>query len=166
MKTYHVVRQQEDVLLVCREGPPSKPLRPIPPGRSLKVRNHSPTGFEFGYSGSGPAQLALAVLLDCLGDELAVRHYQDFKADFLAVAKGNRLDVTEEQILEWVKGRDASMSPPEYEVRKAAGETTYRVRVSDDPARTIVLTTPADATRDEIRRVCAWALWMSKEDRG
>jgi len=28
---------------------------------SLKVVNHSPTGFAWGYGGSGPAQLALAL---------------------------------------------------------------------------------------------------------
>ena len=28
----------------------------------LEVRNHSPTGFEWGYAGSGPSQLALAML--------------------------------------------------------------------------------------------------------
>lgn len=35
-------------------------------GRPLELRldlcNHSPTGFEWGYGGSGPAQLALAIL--------------------------------------------------------------------------------------------------------
>src|SRR5262245_22144387 len=30
----------------------------------LELRNHSPTGFEWGYGGSGPAQLALALLVD------------------------------------------------------------------------------------------------------
>jgi uncharacterized protein DUF6166 len=29
-----------------------------------EVRNHSPDGFEWGYGGSGPAQLALAMLCD------------------------------------------------------------------------------------------------------
>ena len=28
------------------------------------LRNHSPDGFEWGYYGSGPAQLALALLCD------------------------------------------------------------------------------------------------------
>jgi hypothetical protein len=42
--------------------------------------NHSPTGFEWGYGGSGPAQLALAILADALGDdERAVRLHQRFK---------------------------------------------------------------------------------------
>ena len=53
-------------------------------GRRLNPRldlwNHSPTGFEWGYGGSGPAQLALAILADHLGnDEQALNFYQRFK---------------------------------------------------------------------------------------
>ena len=53
-------------------------------GRRLNPRqdlwNHSPTGFEWGYSGSGPAQLALAILADHLGnDEQAFNLYHRFK---------------------------------------------------------------------------------------
>ena len=33
------------------------------------IRNHSPDGFEWGYGGSGPAQLALAILADAVGPE-------------------------------------------------------------------------------------------------
>ena len=29
----------------------------------LNIRNHSPTGFAWGYGGSGPAQLSLAILV-------------------------------------------------------------------------------------------------------
>lgn len=32
----------------------------------LNVRNHSPDGFNWGYGGSGPSQLALAILIDHL----------------------------------------------------------------------------------------------------
>lgn len=51
---------------------------------SLKVRNHSPDGFNWGYAGSGPAQLALALLLDCVPQMQAVLLYQDFKAEKVA----------------------------------------------------------------------------------
>jgi hypothetical protein len=48
--------------------------------------NHSPTGFEWGYGGSGPAQLALALLADHLGNtERALTLYQAFK--FAVVTK-------------------------------------------------------------------------------
>ena len=41
----------------------------------LELRNHSPAGFAWGYAGSGPAQLALAILLDATGSPtLALRH--------------------------------------------------------------------------------------------
>ena len=53
-------------------------------GRRLNPRrdlwNHSPSGFEWGYCGSGPAQLALAILADhCGDDEQALNFYQRFK---------------------------------------------------------------------------------------
>ncbi len=39
----------------------------------LDVRNHSPTGLSWGYQGSGPNQLALALLIDAAPVEGAVR---------------------------------------------------------------------------------------------
>jgi hypothetical protein len=57
---------------------------------SLKIRNHSPTGFSWGYLGSGPSQLALALLLDAMDaqtvDEIAdiTSEYQNFKTKFVA----------------------------------------------------------------------------------
>ena len=57
----------------------------LEPGPSLALRNHSPSGFEWGYHGSGPAQLALALLIDASGDpEAAARHYQRFKRERVA----------------------------------------------------------------------------------
>ena len=51
----------------------------------LDLRNHSPTEFEWGYGGSGPAQLALAVLADHLNDdEQALNLYQRFKWSVIA----------------------------------------------------------------------------------
>jgi hypothetical protein len=42
--------------------------------------NHSPSGFEWGDCGSGPAQLALGILADHLGDDRqALDLYQRFK---------------------------------------------------------------------------------------
>lgn len=59
--------------------------RRLDPGPSQKIRNHSPDGFAWGYSGSGPAQLALAILLAAgLDKETAQQHYQKFKAEFIA----------------------------------------------------------------------------------
>lgn len=50
----------------------------LPPRNDLL--NHSPDGFEWGYLGSGPAQLALAILAYELQDgERAIRLHQSFK---------------------------------------------------------------------------------------
>lgn len=35
----------------------------LDPGPSQKIINHSPDGFSWGYGGSGPAQLALAITI-------------------------------------------------------------------------------------------------------
>jgi hypothetical protein len=56
----------------------------LDPKPSQKLRNHSPDGFAWGYPGSGPAQLALAILLRAgLPAEEAIHHYQDFKREFI-----------------------------------------------------------------------------------
>lgn len=69
-------------MVLVSEGEESSLLDPKP---SQKLRNHSPSGFEWGYAGSGPAQLALSLLLDCVGDEqTALMHYQAFKAACIA----------------------------------------------------------------------------------
>jgi len=55
----------------------------LSPERSLKVRNHSPDGFSWGYSGSGCSQLALAILLECMSEKESVKHYQNLKANVI-----------------------------------------------------------------------------------
>ena len=51
------------------------------PDDSLTYRNHSPDGFNWGYGGSGPAQLALAITLELTGK---AEGYQQFKWDVIA----------------------------------------------------------------------------------
>jgi uncharacterized protein DUF6166 len=49
------------------------------------LRKHSPDGFNWGYGGSGPAQLALAICADALGrDDVAQAVYMDFKRKVIA----------------------------------------------------------------------------------
>lgn len=74
------------------------------PEKSLQVRNHSPSGFNWGYAGSGPAQLALAILLEVIPRDYAERLYQDFKFDF--IAKLPQADFEREIDLEaWVNAK-------------------------------------------------------------
>ena len=51
---------------------------------SLRVRNHSPSGFFHGYGGSGPAQLALAICLQIYPQPVAEAVYQRFKGTYVA----------------------------------------------------------------------------------
>ncbi|HRV02762.1 MAG TPA: DUF6011 domain-containing protein [Mesotoga sp.] len=45
---------------------------------------HSPDGYEWGYSGSGPADLALNILLLFVEESEAYRLHQQFKSQFVA----------------------------------------------------------------------------------
>ena len=65
----------------------------------LQYASHSPTGFEWGYLGSGPAQLAFAILLDHFGDPAPARlYYQSFKFDVIAHLERDRWELTTDQI--------------------------------------------------------------------
>jgi hypothetical protein len=68
------------------------------------LRNHSPTGFEWGYEGSGPAQLALAILADHYGDKCAELGYQQFKRDVVAKFPLTKWELTEAELREWLSG--------------------------------------------------------------
>jgi hypothetical protein len=64
-----------------------------------ELRNHSPTGFEWGYGGSGPAQLALAILAEHLGDDhAALSRYQRFKWACIAQIGAANWSLSSEEI--------------------------------------------------------------------
>jgi hypothetical protein len=81
------------------------------------VRHHSPTGFEVGYSGSGPADLALnamAALFPVQDEEAEIcfdgsvsreawRLHQKFKFKFLAAADRDNGWIEWETIEAWLK---------------------------------------------------------------
>lgn len=77
----------------------------LDPGYSMEIRKHSPDGFAWGYGGSGPAQLALALLLDFTTEEFAVKHYQDFKWDVVAKLHQKDFEIEESVITDWVNKR-------------------------------------------------------------
>ena len=79
---------------VCQEGAEPKALNP-----RFDLRCHSPTGFAWGYGGSGPAQLALALAADALGDdERAQKVYQDLKFKVVARLPEGRWTLSEAQV--------------------------------------------------------------------
>ena len=76
------------------------------PARSLKIRNHSPDGFAWAYNGSGPAQLALAILLEVTDRTTAERLYQDYKSSVIAALpkeENSTWTITSDEVMEWLK---------------------------------------------------------------
>ena len=71
---------------------------------------HSPDGFNWGYGGSGPAELARAILVAVLPGDRAVRRpacYQRFNTAVIS-ALGESWALTEQDVLTWVESWRAS----------------------------------------------------------
>ena len=81
-----------------RDDPPQR--SELSPCRDRRVDPEA--GFAWGYGGSGPSHLALALLVDALGDrEMAGRHHQRFKRAQVA-QWGGQWSITAEAIQFWV----------------------------------------------------------------
>ena len=65
---------------------------------------HSPDGFNWGYGGSGPADLARSILWDFIGAEPTPGLYQDFKFHFVSGWK-DKWEITSEEIQNWLDKR-------------------------------------------------------------
>lgn len=88
---------------------------PLPPRHDLA--NHSPDGFAWGYGGSGPAQLALAMAVHATCDDArALKTYQRLKSELVA-----RLRATEQFALpiEFVQGFVEGLETRERQERMA-----------------------------------------------
>lgn len=71
--------------------------------KSLSLRRHSPTGFEWGYAGSGPAQLALAILLEIAAEETALALYQVFKREWLTGIRNSEWRLRSAEVEKWLR---------------------------------------------------------------
>lgn len=88
---------ENGVRIVTFDGKPL-PLR-------LDLRNHSPAGFNWGYNGSGPAQLSLAILAAVLGDDdAALALYQGYKREFVSQISVDNWTLPAVEVLAWVEG--------------------------------------------------------------
>jgi len=80
----------------------------------LSEVNHSPTGFEWGYLGSGPSQLSYAILRSYFtfseklsvwaAKEKARKFYFRFKEDFVARWKSEEWEISSDKIRLWLAG--------------------------------------------------------------
>ncbi len=73
------------------------------PAESQKLKNHSPDGFAWGYGGSGPAQLALAILCCYCTKENAFQLYQEFKREVIASLPQRDFELSVETVKTWIK---------------------------------------------------------------
>ena len=78
--------------------------------------NHSPTGLEWGYGGSGPAQLALTLLGAVRDKPFAMTYYQRFKQDVVASLKYDRWDLTRNDIELWCSTKRPAENDSEFGV--------------------------------------------------
>jgi hypothetical protein len=148
MKTYRGYTDQEyagpePAILVHEEDRPAYKLR------HLIV--HSPSGLSWGFGGSGPADLALAILADYLGEADAIpvhdrygptlerrilntraaRLHQAFKWQFIApLDQGAGWTLTDTEIRDWLAPRLPEIKRV-YRERQALALIGHRVELDD-----------------------------------
>ena len=67
---------------------------------------HSPAGFEWGYGGSGPADLALNILLAATRDHrFAGENHQDFKRAMVEALPREGGTIRAGIVLDWISAR-------------------------------------------------------------
>jgi hypothetical protein len=80
------------------------------------IEHHSPDGFEWGYGGSGPADLALSMLAHAMGesdpDKIPPALYQQFKFDYIATLDRNRnWEISRSAVMSWIASHTELMDP-------------------------------------------------------
>lgn len=92
--TYRGIRTPNGCLVTCdnTELPARTDIRPL-----------SNIGFEWGLESSGSGQLALAILADFCGDDMALELYQEFQRDIIAPIGSSRWEMKAPMLIEWVR---------------------------------------------------------------
>ncbi len=67
-------------------------------------------GLDWGYTGVAPLQLALAMLADCCGENVAIANYQHFRRDMISGMPARGWSLTSDQIEDWVRQRGRSVA--------------------------------------------------------
>lgn len=77
-------------------------LEPVALNLRTDLRLHADAP-EWAYQGSGPRQLATALLADVMGDETALELAQRFKREVIARLPREGFEITAEAVEEWAK---------------------------------------------------------------
>lgn len=102
MKSYRLIRDCYGPAVICEDDTRNPHHYTV-----QHVVRHSPTGLNWGYGGSGPADCALSILTDCVGEERAERWYQNFKWVFIAQISAEGGVITEESIRAFIEVKEA-----------------------------------------------------------
>lgn len=105
--SYEAIRTVDGVnaFVVVQNGDEVTNRTPLP-----HIVKHSPTGFEKGYGGSGPADLAFSILTHWFMSykftkaeamKEAGKHYQNFKWSFIATSCNKRFCISDSVIEDW-----------------------------------------------------------------
>ncbi len=89
MKVYSGTREGERVKVTV-DGQPLDPR--------LDLRDFKASGFEWGYEGSGPSQLALAILAEHAGPQAALGNYRQFVQAIIAEIEADTWQLTSTEI--------------------------------------------------------------------
>ena len=98
---YVGVRTKDGCRVMCERQGESGAADSVPLPVRHDLRLHS-DGFEWGYSGSGPAQTSLAILADAVGADKALPLYQKFKRAFIAGAEKDGFRISRDEVERWV----------------------------------------------------------------
>ena len=88
----------------------------------LDLRDFRASGFEWGYEGSGPSQLALAILADHAHAQTALGNYRVFVQIVIAEIEGDSWRLTSEDIDQRVSETTIVPMDPKTLIRKVKGE--------------------------------------------
>lgn len=72
-----------------------------PLAKRYDLLSASPSGFSWSFSGSGPAQLAIAILAHAYDDEFAKSRYQKFKRQVVAELPEDEWTLTKDDLDQW-----------------------------------------------------------------
>lgn len=106
--TYKLARDNDgeaDAFVIA----PHKALHRLPPRND--VHDHSPDGFEWGYDGSGPTQLALALCIHALGGDVvrAQRVYMRYRSRVLAQIMSADYTLTQPEVVAVIEAIEQEM---------------------------------------------------------
>ena len=110
-------------------------ITPLDP--RFDLRNHSPTGFSWGHLGSGPSQLALAILADAAGDAVALANYQQFKNSVVSQWHNEQFRINGDEVLNWLEDQGMTKTRINFATEmetlaKTAGSMQHKYASLDD----------------------------------